>query len=107
MSLAYCTHSDCQQKMKYVKFVTDDKYNQCVSCVIQEKVVTLHLLKKRTIRDVAQLVSVRVWGACGRQFESGHPDKEAFVSLFFYAQQIMKIAPICFSQGISRWGHYY
>ena len=26
------------------------------------------------IRGVAQLVSVRVWGACGRQFESGHPD---------------------------------
>ena len=23
---------------------------------------------------MAQLVSVRVWGACGRQFESGHPD---------------------------------
>ena len=27
-----------------------------------------------SVRDVAQLVSVRVWGACGRQFESGHPD---------------------------------
>lgn len=25
-------------------------------------------------RDVAQLVSVHVWGACGRQFESDHPD---------------------------------
>ena len=42
-----------------VKFVTDDKYNQCVSCVIQEKVVTLHLLKQRTIRGVAQLVSAQ------------------------------------------------
>lgn len=29
---------------------------------------------KHQHRDVAQLVSVRVWGACGRQFESGHPD---------------------------------
>ena len=27
-------------------------------------------------RDVAQLVSVHVWGACGRQFESDHPDKK-------------------------------
>ena len=27
-------------------------------------------------RGVAQLVSVRVWGACGRQFESAHPDYE-------------------------------
>ena len=27
-------------------------------------------------REVAQLVSVHVWGACGRQFESGLPDKE-------------------------------
>ena len=26
------------------------------------------------IRGVAQLVSVRVWGACGRWFESSHPD---------------------------------
>lgn len=26
------------------------------------------------VRDVAQLVSVHVWGACGRQFESDHPD---------------------------------
>ena len=26
------------------------------------------------LRGVAQLVSVRVWGACGRQFESAHPD---------------------------------
>ena len=25
-------------------------------------------------RDVAQLVSVHVWGACGRWFESSHPD---------------------------------
>lgn len=25
-------------------------------------------------RGVAQLVSVRVWGARGRQFESAHPD---------------------------------
>ena len=30
------------------------------------------------VRDVAQLVSVHVWGACGRQFESGHPDKNTF-----------------------------
>ncbi len=28
------------------------------------------------LRGVAQLVSVRVWGACGRQFESAHPDYE-------------------------------
>ena len=28
----------------------------------------------RANRDVAQLVSVHVWGACGRQFESDHPD---------------------------------
>lgn len=27
-------------------------------------------------RDVAQLVSVHVWGACGRQFESDHPDRK-------------------------------
>ena len=31
-------------------------------------------------RDVAQLVSVHVWGACGRQFESGHPDEKKFLS---------------------------
>lgn len=30
----------------------------------------------RANRDVAQLVSVHVWGACGRQFESDHPDKK-------------------------------
>ena len=30
-------------------------------------------LKKR---EVAQLVSVRVWGARGRQFESGLPDQK-------------------------------
>ena len=38
-------------------------------------------------RGVAQLVSVRVWGACGRWFESSHPDliKEVqhMLSLFF------------------------
>ena len=28
------------------------------------------------IREVAQLVSVRVWGARGRQFESGLPDQK-------------------------------
>ena len=27
-------------------------------------------------REVAQLVSVRVWGARGRQFESGLPDED-------------------------------
>ncbi len=27
-----------------------------------------------TIRDVAQPGRVRVWGACGRKFESCHPD---------------------------------
>ena len=32
--------------------------------------------RSRHNRDVAQLVSVHVWGACGRQFESGHPDKK-------------------------------
>ena len=37
--------------------------------------------KTHRYRDVAQLVSVRVWGACGRQFESGHPDKSKVKSL--------------------------
>ena len=32
------------------------------------------ILRSTYNRDVAQLVSVHVWGACGRQFESGHPD---------------------------------
>ncbi len=41
--------------------------------VIHNKLVSLQSLKRKA-RDVAQLVSVRVWGACGRQFESGHPD---------------------------------
>ncbi len=34
--------------------------------------VSLQSISKN--RDVAQLVSVHVWGACGRQFESDHPD---------------------------------
>ena len=33
-------------------------------------------IKRPQFREVAQLVSVHVWGACGRQFESGLPDQE-------------------------------
>ena len=42
-------------------------------------------------REVAQLVSVRVWGARGRQFESGLPDqssKRVNRLLLFYGQTI-------------------
>lgn len=39
-------------------------------------------------REVAQLVSVHVWGACGRQFESGLPDLmrqgRTFLSVLVY-----------------------
>ena len=38
-------------------------------------------LKKN--RGVAQLASVLAWGASGRPFESGHPDKKEAFSLFF------------------------
>ena len=31
------------------------------------------------IRDVAQLVRVHVWGARGRLFESGHPDRIGYL----------------------------
>ena len=53
------------------------------SLFIQEKAVLLHSQMSRSPtvefisphnRGVAQLVSVRVWGACGRWFESSHPD---------------------------------
>ena len=39
------------------------------------------------IRGVAQLVSVRVWGACGRWFESSHPDiknKAMILSIYYW-----------------------
>ncbi len=41
-------------------------------------------------RDVAQLVSVRVWGACGRRFESGHPDKRRKRIIFFHCLLLVK-----------------
>ena len=38
-------------------------------------------------RDVAQLVSVHVWGACGRWFESSHPDLRTKKRSYDIAQQ--------------------
>ncbi len=44
-------------------------------------------------RDVAQPGRVRVWGACGRKFESCHPDLRRrlkvthFQPLFFFIRQ--------------------
>ena len=38
-------------------------------------VIKVYLL---IIRDVAQSGSVHAWGACGRWFESSHPDEPWF-----------------------------
>ncbi len=52
---------------------TKKKKNYQLSIVnYQFKSVTFAVDLKN--REVAQLVSVHVWGACGRQFESGLPD---------------------------------
>ena len=50
--------------------------------------------KTHRYRDVAQLVSVRVWGACGRQFESGHPDKSKVKSLTASHLRLIKSSKI-------------
>ena len=55
---------------------TKKKKNYQLSIVnYQFKSVTFAVDLKN--REVAQLVSVHVWGACGRQFESGLPDQSS------------------------------
>ena len=53
--------------MNYQKIVNSKSLNSKLFVSLQSKT-------KNGNRDVAQLVSVHVWGACGRQFESDHPD---------------------------------
>ena len=68
-----------------------------LSCNITKVAVTLHSqfgnnrIAASMNRGVAQLVSVRVWGACGRWFESSHPDSATRTSslrrcLFVYSR---------------------
>ena len=45
-----------------------------INLQIPTKLIIFALRKPKTSSGCGAVGSVRVWGACGRQFESGHPD---------------------------------
>ncbi len=47
-----------------------------INLQIPTKLIIFALRKPKTSSGCGAVGSVRVWGACGRQFESGHPDSE-------------------------------